>query len=135
MASLAVLFAGGSVVPVNTCYTPVEAGDLVTRAGCRVVVAQGELRRWSLAREAATMPGPHTVVSRGADAPGLASWAELTGAGSSSPALDRRMAALTAGDMSHVQYTSGTTGAPKGAMSSSRRHGADHGVLGPRWSG
>ena len=35
--------------------------------------------------------------------------------------LDQRMAALTPGDVSHVQYTSGTTGAPKGAM---LRHGA-----------
>jgi acyl-CoA synthetase (AMP-forming)/AMP-acid ligase II len=60
-------------------------------------------------------------VSLGAPTPGLTSWAEFAGAGSSNAALDRRMAALTPEDVSHVQYTSGTTGAPKGAM---LRHGA-----------
>jgi acyl-CoA synthetase (AMP-forming)/AMP-acid ligase II len=121
MASLAVLFAGGSVVPINTRYTAVEAAVLVRRAGCRVVLAQGERGGRSLAREAAGMPGPATVVSLGATTPGLASWAELAGASSSSAELDRRLTVLTPDDVSHVQYTSGTTGAPKGAM---LRHGA-----------
>src|SRR5271169_4210714 len=42
MASLAVLCAGGSVVPVNTRYTAVEAAALVSGAGCRVVLAEGD---------------------------------------------------------------------------------------------
>ena len=121
MASLAVLFAGGSVVPVNTRYTAVEAAALVDQAGCRVVLAEGELGGRSLAREAEGMPGPSTVVSLGASTPGLASWAEFAAAGPSNAELDKRMAALTPDDVSHVQYTSGTTGAPKGAM---LRHGA-----------
>jgi acyl-CoA synthetase (AMP-forming)/AMP-acid ligase II len=63
------------------------------------------------------MEGPATVVSLGATAaPGLASLASFVQTGSSDAELDRRLAALTAGDVSHVQYTSGTTGEPKGAM-------------------
>jgi acyl-CoA synthetase (AMP-forming)/AMP-acid ligase II len=117
MASLAVLFAGGSVVPVNMRYTAVEAAALVSRARCRVVLAEGEWGGRSLAQEAAAMPGPDTVVSLGERAPsGLASWAEFARADSSSVELDRRMSALSPGDVSHVQYTSGTTGVPKGAM-------------------
>jgi acyl-CoA synthetase (AMP-forming)/AMP-acid ligase II len=117
MASLAVLFAGGSVVPVNTRYTAVEAAALVSRAGCRVVLAEGDSGGRSLSQEAAAMPGRVTVVSLGESAPpGQTSWATFAGAGSSSAELDRRLAALTPGDVSHVQYTSGTTGAPKGAM-------------------
>jgi acyl-CoA synthetase (AMP-forming)/AMP-acid ligase II len=117
MASLAVLFAGGSVVPVNTRYTAVEAGALVSRARCRVVLAEGEFGGRSLAQEAHAMEGPAAVVSLGATAaPGLASWASFVQSGSSSADLDQRLAALTPGDVSHVQYTSGTTGAPKGAM-------------------
>jgi HIP---CoA ligase len=117
VASLAVLFAGGSVVPVNTRYTSVEAAALVSRARCRVVLAEGEWGGRSLAREADAMPGDITVVSLGETAPpDVATWAAFSRAGSSSAELDRRMAALTPGDVSHVQYTSGTTGAPKGAM-------------------
>jgi acyl-CoA synthetase (AMP-forming)/AMP-acid ligase II len=70
-----------------------------------------------LAQEAAAIAGPHTVVSLGGTPPpGLVSWAAFAAADSSSAELERRMAALTPGDVSHVQYTSGTTGVPKGAM-------------------
>jgi HIP---CoA ligase len=121
VASLAVLFAGGTVVPVNARYTAVEARDLVARADCRLVIAEGELQGRSLAQEA-TLTGESTVVSLGATVPsGLESWAEFVSVASSSAEIDRRLAALTPDDVSHVQYTSGTTGVPKGAM---LRHGA-----------
>ena len=69
MASLAVLFAGGSVVPVNTRYTAVEAADLVSRAGCRVVLAEGDFGGRSLAREAAAHAGAdHRRLARRHDA-------------------------------------------------------------------
>ena len=122
VASLAVLFAGATVVPVNTRYTAVEAGELVHRAGCRVVLAQGELDGRSLALEASAMEGATTVVALGgAGEPGLVSWSAFAAAGAPGTELDRRLAALTPADVSHVQYTSGTTGAPKGAE---LRHGA-----------
>jgi acyl-CoA synthetase (AMP-forming)/AMP-acid ligase II len=116
VASLAVLFAGATVVPVNTRYTPVEAGDLVTRARCRVVLAEGLTQGRSLAQEASAM-GADVVVALGPSAPpGLVPWREFASAGGTSGELERRLAALTPGDVSHIQYTSGTTGAPKGAM-------------------
>jgi acyl-CoA synthetase (AMP-forming)/AMP-acid ligase II len=116
-ASLAVLFAGATVVPVNTRYTPVEAGDLVARARCRVVLAEGRRDGRSLAEEASTLDGALTVVALGAAGPpGVPSWRDFAAARAASPELERRLAALTPGDVSHVQYTSGTTGAPKGAM-------------------
>jgi acyl-CoA synthetase (AMP-forming)/AMP-acid ligase II len=119
VASLAVLCAGGTVVPVNTRYTSAEAGDLVARAGCRMVLAQGELQGRSLAGEASLMADPTLVVSFGpTELPGLESWSSFVAAGAaaSSAELDRRMGLLTPDDVSHVQYTSGTTGVPKGAM-------------------
>ena len=45
IASLAVLFAGATVVPLNTRYTAREASDIVTRARCRFVVASGLVPR------------------------------------------------------------------------------------------
>ncbi len=68
VASLAVLFAGGTVVPVNARYTAVEARDLVARADCRPVIVEGELHGRSLAQEA-TLTGESTVVSLGATVP------------------------------------------------------------------
>lgn len=121
VASLAVLFAGGTVVPVNARYTAVEAGDLVARADCRLVIAEGEFQGRSLAQEA-SLTRESTVVSLGPTVPsGLESWTDFVSAPSSSSEIDRRLAALTPDDVSHVQYTSGTTGVPKGAM---LRHGA-----------
>jgi hypothetical protein len=40
----AVLLAGGNVVPINTRYTAVEAGDLVARADSLLVIVEGECR-------------------------------------------------------------------------------------------
>jgi acyl-CoA synthetase (AMP-forming)/AMP-acid ligase II len=118
VAALAVLFAGATVVPVNTRYTSVEAGDLVSRARCRVVLAAGALDGRSLAQEASAMSAADVVALGAAAPPGLTTWQEFATAPgtASSPELERRLAALTPADVSHIQYTSGTTGVPKGAM-------------------
>ena len=68
VASLAVLFARGTVVPVTRRYTAVEAGDLVARADCRLVIAEGEIPGRGLAQEA-TLTGESTVVSLGVTVP------------------------------------------------------------------
>jgi long-subunit acyl-CoA synthetase (AMP-forming) len=121
VASLAVLFAGGTVVPINIRYTGAEAGDVVARADCRLVIAEGEFLGRKLAQEASLM-GATKVLSLGAMVcPELESWKEFTSLATSGDKVDRRLARLSPDDLSHVQYTSGTTGVPKGAM---LRHGA-----------
>src|SRR5580700_7789265 len=69
VGSLAVLFAGATVVPVNTRYTAVEAAELVTRARCRVVLADGALDGRSLAQEASAMGSGPLVLAFGAALP------------------------------------------------------------------
>ncbi len=117
-ASLGVLFAGATVVPVNTRYTAAEMGDIVGRAGCRVVFAEHEFLGRTLVDEVRSSGLEMPVVGLG---PGhsdrrCTSWSDLLAAGRSGPTAARRLARLSPSDISHVQYTSGTTGRPKGAM-------------------
>lgn len=120
-ASLGAHLAATTVVPVNTRYTPSEMVDIVSRAGCQVVFAEHEFLGRRLAREAQSAGCTPLVIGLGPGAePGVAGLDRFV-TGRRPPAqLDERIAALRPDDISHVQYTSGTTGRPKGAM---LRHG------------
>ena len=61
-ASLSVLATGATVVPVNHRYRLAEASDILTRAGCRPVLADGEVGERDLATEAGTVHGVDRVI-------------------------------------------------------------------------
>ncbi|HVX20696.1 MAG TPA: AMP-binding protein [Acidimicrobiales bacterium] len=131
-ADLAVLCAGGIVVPVNHRYRPAEAADIVTRAGCRLVIADGPAGGPANAADgpaggpAGTADGPAGGRDLAAEAAGFAGdrsvlgfgdWrAAVEGGDPDDPAVRERLAAVGPADVSHVQFTSGTTGRPKGAL-------------------
>jgi len=105
VASLGISSAGAAVVPLNPRWRASEMRDIVRRARCRVWVVHDELVDSTTAPTDASAP-PALVVTLDA----------LAGVGAGTTSVDARMRAVGPGDPSHVQFTSGTTGRPKGAV-------------------
>jgi fatty-acyl-CoA synthase len=100
-----------------------ETSTLVTIAGFRGVNYLDELRTAGALAAPRTLPHLERVVFIGRDCPdGLTPYAALTSLaeGVSEHALDARCAEVGLDDVINMQYTSGTTGFPKGVMLSSR---------------
>jgi acyl-CoA synthetase (AMP-forming)/AMP-acid ligase II len=118
IALLAIPVAGATVVPLNTRYRQAEAADIIQRAGCSLVLAPARFLDRNYAAEALAIDGPGAVVSLGQDVEaGTTGWHDLVASGT--PAADAELSAReeaqAGGDVVLIQYTSGTTGRPKGA--------------------
>ena len=98
-----------------------EAATLITIRGFREVDYIHELT--AIGATAGTIPGLERLIFIGRDAPaGFTPYDELRAAASrvSETELDARSATIGVDDVINMQYTSGTTGFPKGVMLSSR---------------
>lgn len=114
VAALAVSYAGGTLVPLNSRYTGHEAADIVERSGATlVIVADGFLGRNQVEelRNASSLSNVREVI----DIAALADVAVEPGD------IDAVATAVTPDDVADILFTSGTTGQPKGAMSAHRQ--------------
>ncbi|MFC3896016.1 AMP-dependent synthetase/ligase [Lentzea rhizosphaerae] len=115
---LAVLAAGGIVVPIYPSSAPEEIAWVVGDSGASIVVAETEAQCVKVESVRAELPELRTIftIEPAGDRPTLA---ELQDTGRTSPLaaeLDARRAAIRPEDPSLIIYTSGTTGPPKGCV-------------------
>src|SRR5580692_7711271 len=127
LTAMAVASAGGVLVPLNTRLTAHESAELIRRTRPEVVLAFTDFlgRDYLDALQPSGALGEvrAAVALHGHPSPGTISLDELLSHGDEidEEEVYARERALAGNDVSEILFTSGTTGAPKGAM---LRHGA-----------
>ena len=126
VAGLAVTYAGGVLVPVNTRYRGAEVADVVQRSGARLcVVADGFLGRSQVEELRAELPdlsGVLAVVTLGGTAPSdTTAFEDLAELGAGVADIDTTATDVGADDLADVLFTSGTTGRSKGVLTTHRQ--------------
>ena len=122
VAALGAHMVGGVVVPVNTRFKGREAGFVLSRSKARFLFTVTDFLDTDyvqLLHDAGAGEDLEAIiVMRGEIAEGTTSFVDFIDRGDNVDDAVRaeRSAAVTGDDLCHIMFTSGTTGAPKGAM-------------------
>ena len=118
VAALGVLSIGGAIVPLNTRLKGREAGDILRRTGAKMLFTVDDFLGTDypalLAEE--SLPDLRTTIQ-------MRDFATFTaaGRGADDPAVDVALARVAPTDVSDIMFTSGTTGTPKGVVTTHDR--------------
>jgi long-subunit acyl-CoA synthetase (AMP-forming) len=125
-AQFGIMSAGGVPAPLYTTSTAEQTAFVVRHCRARLAFVENREQYEKLASQLAHLPSLERVILldpvEGRDAAWTLLWEDFLALADKTPAaaLEERLAAVDAGALAFLCYTSGTTGDPKGVMLSNR---------------